>query len=88
MMPLTSGPQEESDPEVDHEVDGGAVAHSGISNYSSDQSQGQYSERPDGGVQILEKSQASQVFENMLMTCYMPMEVWYARSVIDKVLFA
>ena len=37
------------------------------------------------GVQVLEKSRASQLFEDMLTTYYTPMEVWYARSVIDKV---
>ncbi|TBU29088.1 COG4-domain-containing protein [Dichomitus squalens] len=36
------------------------------------------------GVQVLEKSLANRLFEDMLATYYTPMEVWYARSVIDK----
>lgn len=37
------------------------------------------------GIQALESSQSQHIFENMLSTYYTPMEVWYARTVIDKV---
>lgn len=39
---------------------------------------------PDG-VRVLDTSQSQKAMENMLLTYYTPMEVWYARSVIDKV---
>ncbi|PIL30452.1 hypothetical protein GSI_07151 [Ganoderma sinense ZZ0214-1] len=74
----------EFDPGMGHEIDSDAAAHSVIPNYPSESGHGQRSERPDGGVQILERSRTSQAFEDMLTTCYTPMEVWYARSVIDK----
>ena len=84
-LSLIRGSQEEFDPGMDHENESGAAARSRISNDASESVHGQHPERPDGDVQILERSRTSQVFEDMLTTCYTPMEVWYARSVIDKV---
>ncbi|KAI1788436.1 COG4-domain-containing protein [Ganoderma leucocontextum] len=75
--------KEESDLGVDHTIDTGILAHSQLPNDPSGQARGQHSDLPEC-VEILEKSRASQVFEDMLATCYIPMEVWYARSVIDK----
>ncbi|KAH9923986.1 COG4-domain-containing protein [Epithele typhae] len=43
---------------------------------------------PDGGSanggQALDESKSHKAIENMLLTYYTPMEVWYARSVIEK----
>ncbi|RPD65758.1 COG4-domain-containing protein [Lentinus tigrinus ALCF2SS1-7] len=39
---------------------------------------------PSDGVQVLENSRSQQLIEDMLSTYYTPMEVWYARTVIDK----
>lgn len=86
MSSLIPGLQEEPDLGEEHEVNSGTLTHSEISSNPSGQAQGQHSQRLDGHAQILEKSRASQLFEDMLTTCYTPMEVWYARSVIDKVL--
>ncbi|KAH9890716.1 COG4-domain-containing protein [Cubamyces lactineus] len=36
------------------------------------------------GFRIIEDSQSRQLVENMLFTYYTPLEVWYARSVIEK----
>ncbi|KAM5535568.1 hypothetical protein V8D89_010735 [Ganoderma adspersum] len=72
------------DPQMDCEIDRGVEARFEIPSHPPEPGHDQHSERPDGGVQVLEQSRTSQVFEDMLSTCYTPMEVWYARSVIDK----
>ncbi|OSC97651.1 COG4-domain-containing protein [Trametes coccinea BRFM310] len=36
------------------------------------------------GFQVIEESQSRKTIENMLSTYYIPLEVWYARSVIEK----
>ncbi|KAI0713376.1 COG4-domain-containing protein [Earliella scabrosa] len=36
------------------------------------------------GIQVIEQSRSQEVIEDMLATYYTPMEVWYARTVIDK----
>ena len=87
MSSLIPGLQEEFDPRMDCEIDSGADARIEIPSHPPKSGHDQYSERLDGGVQILEQSRTSRVFEDMLTTYYTPMEVWYARSVIDKVTF-
>lgn len=87
MSSLIPGSQEEFDPRMDCEIDSGADARFEIPSHPPELGHYQHPERPDGGVQILEQSRTSQVFEDMLTTCYTPLEVWYARSVIDKVTF-
>lgn len=39
-------------------------------------------------LQVLETCASRQLFEDMLSTFYIPMEVWYARTIINKVSFA
>ncbi|KAI0747723.1 COG4-domain-containing protein [Daedaleopsis nitida] len=39
---------------------------------------------PSNGIHVLEHSRSQELIEEMLFTYYTPMEVWYARTVIDK----
>ena len=41
---------------------------------------------PSDGIHVLEHSRSQEIIEEMLSTYYTPMEVWYARTVIDKVM--
>ncbi|KAF9792460.1 COG4-domain-containing protein [Thelephora terrestris] len=36
------------------------------------------------GFQIIESSQSRQLFQTLLETYYIPLEIWYTRSIIDK----
>jgi len=36
-------------------------------------------------LQLVESSRSHQEFDELLMTCYVPMETWYTRTIIDKV---
>lgn len=38
-------------------------------------------------VRCIQKSGSDKLFMELLSTCYMPMEVWYLRSVVEKVPF-
>ena len=49
------------------------------------QSNGEAQEVVPTGFRVVEDSQSRQLVEAMLSTYYTPLEVWYARSVIDKV---
>ncbi|KAJ8462975.1 hypothetical protein ONZ51_g10559 [Trametes cubensis] len=48
------------------------------------QSNGEAQEVVPTGFRVVEDSQSRQLVEAMLSTYYTPLEVWYARSVIDK----
>ena len=37
------------------------------------------------GTDCIEATTSHKLFENLLMTYYVPMEIWYTRTVIDKV---
>jgi len=36
--------------------------------------------------QIIESSQSRELFQTLLETYYIPLEIWYTRSIIDKVI--
>jgi len=36
--------------------------------------------------QIIESSQSRELFRALLETYYLPLEIWYTRSIIDKVI--
>ena len=36
--------------------------------------------------QIIESSQSRELFQALLETYYIPLEIWYTRSIIDKVI--
>lgn len=41
--------------------------------------------QPDDLLQLVESSRSHQEFVDLLTTCYVPMETWYTRTIIDKV---
>ena len=36
--------------------------------------------------QIIESSQSRELFQTLLETYYIPLEIWYTRNIIDKVI--
>lgn len=76
-MSLTSGPQEESDTEGDENPDDKQASHTPAKIDDGNPSMQE-------GIQVLEGSQSCRIIEEMLSTYYAPLEVWYARTVIDK----
>ncbi|KAI9056846.1 COG4-domain-containing protein [Trametes sanguinea] len=76
--------KEELEPEEEDE-DGSSELSAPVSQRSAEQA-------PDGsdrdaipaGFQVIEESQSRKIIEDMLATYYIPLEVWYARSVIEK----
>lgn len=85
---LNSGPQEESDLEEDDANDSTRAAQS----QSQSQEAGQLTTAIEGevdasnGTEVLERSRSRLLIEDMLARYYTPLEVWYARTVIDKVM--
>ncbi|KDQ59403.1 hypothetical protein JAAARDRAFT_56419 [Jaapia argillacea MUCL 33604] len=51
---------------------------------SDPQGNGQDHSLPPEGFQAIESSACRQAFENLLRTYYIPLELWYTRTVIDK----
>lgn len=40
---------------------------------------------PMGTVVLLDATSSQREFEDLLSSCYIPMEIWYIRTIIDKV---
>ncbi|TFK93127.1 COG4-domain-containing protein [Polyporus arcularius HHB13444] len=74
--------KEESDSEGDDDPSGNPQSQQPNPPRSSEGADSEAS--ASGGIQVLESSRSQQAFEDMLSTYYTPMEVWYARTVIDK----
>ncbi|KAI0710461.1 COG4-domain-containing protein [Cerioporus squamosus] len=77
--------KEESDSEGDDDPSGNPNISQSEPQNPPQSSEGAESEaNASNGIQVLESSRSQQAFEDILSTYYTPMEVWYARTVIDK----
>ncbi|KAG2149193.1 COG4-domain-containing protein [Suillus clintonianus] len=74
------------DEDVEEDTQSGRVTpvSRGLNHHEGLKSQISEDMNQPGLLQLLESSRSHQEFDELLLTCYVPMETWYTRTIIDK----